>query len=136
MSKSLDSQIVNNLLDEFKEQRESLKDMILELDELKTNLSKLFPDKLDSRYRSLYDEKLKTVTSFLNLLLDIKKEITRSIKDEIEIRRRIKVDDDSINLEDLLDLRSIVSKVEKFEKQTDNKKKQVDKKKEIVLEEK
>ena len=136
MSKSLDSQIVNNLLDEFKEQRESLKDMILELDELKTNLSKLFPDKLDSRYRNLYDEKLKTVTSFLNLLLDIKKEITRSIKDEIEIRRRIKVDDDSINLEDLLDLRSIVSKVEKFEKQTDNKKKQVDKKKEIVLEEK
>jgi len=101
------------LLVEFKEQREALKDMINDLDDLKANIDKLFPEKLDQRYQRFFEEKVKSATGLLNLLLDIRKEITRTIKDEIEIRRRIKDPNVDSNLEEMINVRSIVKKVEK-----------------------
>jgi len=101
------------LLVEFKEQREALKDMINDLDDLKANIDKLFPEKLDQRYQRFFEEKVKSATGLLNLLLDIRKEITRTIKDEIEIRRRIKDPNDDSNIEEMINVRSIVKKVEK-----------------------
>ncbi len=78
------------------------------------NVDGIFPDKLDARFKMYFDDKLKAATEFFKVLLDMRKEITKSLKDEIEIRRKIENKEMSIDVEDLLDVRKLSSKVEDF----------------------
>jgi len=105
---------IENLLIEFKEQREEIKSMLNELEILKSNIDKLFPNTMDKRYRMYFEEKVKAATSFFNVLLDMRKEITKSLKDEIDIRRRLELKDKELDFEKLLDIRQLANKVEGF----------------------
>jgi hypothetical protein len=105
------------LLREFKKQRDDIVKMVEEVEVLKMNISKLFPEKMDGRYSHLFEEKIKTMTAFFNVLLDMRKEIIKSLKDEFELRK--KVDQEELGeseLEGLLDIRKITEKVELFRK--------------------
>jgi len=117
--------VLNGLLVEFKEQRDAIKAMIVDLDKIKATIDNLFPEKLDKRYMRFFEEKVKSTTGLFNALLDMRKEISKSLKDEVELRRRMIKDDlgDSAEFEDLFDIRKIVRKVEKFQKQTEELKK-------------
>jgi len=68
----------DELLLEFKNQRDEIVKMVQEIELLKANISKLFPEKMDSRYSHFFEEKVKTMTAFFNVLLDMRKEIIKS----------------------------------------------------------
>lgn len=105
------------LLGEFSTQRDAIKDMIKEVEVLRGKVDLLFPERIDAITRRFLEDKVKTMVSFYNVLLDMRKEITKSIKDELDIRRRVESGDvDVNNIGELLDIRDIVSTIESFEK--------------------
>lgn len=79
---------IENLIFEYNEQRLKLKEMIVDLEKLKNNIEKIFPSTLDNRYIKFFDEKIKTTTELFKALLDIRREISKNLKDEIEFRMK------------------------------------------------
>lgn len=105
--------IIDNLLVEYNDHRIALKNMIIDLEKIRAKIEKLFPDSLEKRYVMYFQEKIKAVTALFNSLLDMRKEIAKSVKDEIELRRKITKDtDDEIGF---LDIREIAKKVESLQ---------------------
>ena len=107
-------QKIEKLLLEFDTHRDAINDMIKDLEKIRAKVDLLIPDQLDIRYIRLLEEKVKSITGLFNSLLEMRKEISKSVKDEIEIRRRIKVKGELENLEDLLDVRSMVNTIDQF----------------------
>ncbi|MFW9871755.1 MAG: hypothetical protein ACFFG0_01550 [Candidatus Thorarchaeota archaeon] len=109
---------IDNLLLEFENHRKAIKDMIIELETIRGKVDRLIPENLDARYARLFEEKVKSITAFFNSLLEMRKEIAKSVKDEIEIRRKIK-DKDKLDFDDLLDVRKMAKKVDEFRNESD-----------------
>lgn len=109
---------IDFLLLEYDTHRAEIKSMIGDLEKLRTKIDTLIPESLDARYMRFFEEKVKTLTSFFTSLLEMRKEIVKSVKDEIEIRRRVKADEESIDIEDMLDVRSMAEKIDKFRDET------------------
>ena len=109
---------IDFLLKEYDDHRDAIKDMIGDLEKIRVRVDTLIPDNLDARYMRFFEEKVKSITALFNSLLEMRKEIAKSVKDEIEIRRRIKGDDDLIDIEDMLDVRSMANKIDKFKEDT------------------
>lgn len=106
---------IGELLAEFKEHRNEIKKMIEELDKIKDKVDTLLPTTLDQRYARLFEEKVKAMTGLFGALLEMRKEIGKSLKDEIEIRRKLDVKGDLDDIiEDELDIRRLAGKVEDF----------------------
>jgi len=114
--------IIDNLLKEYNDHRKAIKEMIVDLERIRANIDKLFPQNLDIRHVRFFEEKIKTLTSLFNSLLDMRKEIAKSVKDEIEIRRRVEKSGED-DFEDFLDIRKIAKKVENFQKKKEEMKK-------------
>ncbi len=108
------------LINEYDDHRLAIKEMIGDLEKFKKRIDMLLPESIDARYMRYFEEKIKAVTSLFNSLLDMRKEITKSVKDEIELRRKSEGDDSSFDLEDLIDVRSMVDTIDKFKNQTQN----------------
>lgn len=112
--------IVQTLLNEFEIQRNEIKDMVVEIEKMRQQVALLFPDVIDMRTRKFLEDKIKAMVGFYNVLLDMRKEISKSVKDELEFRRRITDDDfDPENIDELLDISELSRKVEKFQQQKD-----------------
>jgi hypothetical protein len=108
--------IVESLLEEFQLQRTEIKDMVVEIEKLRVQVSLLFPETIDARTRKFLEDKVKTMVGFYNVLLDMRKEISKSIKDELEFRRKMGGDDfDFDDIDELLDIRELSKKVEQFQ---------------------
>lgn len=105
---------IEELLNEFSTHRDAIKNMIKDLEMIREKIDRLIPDSLDNRYVRYFEEKVKSVTGLFNSLLDMRKEIAKSIKDEIEIRRKLKDKPLVQEIEGLLDVRSMVQKIDKF----------------------
>lgn len=108
--------IIQNLLDDFATQRKALLQMVEDVEKLKIDIDKLFPEKLNARYAKFFEDKVKTAVSMFNVLLDIRKELLKTTKDEIDIRRKVTGKGD---LNELIDVRKLASKIEKFDKKKD-----------------
>lgn len=106
---------IEQLLKEFSDQRDALNKMVAELEVIKSKVDRLFPETLDSRYVRFFNEKVQSATELFKAVLDIRKEIMKSLKDEIEMRKKfeLKIDDDE-ELEKLVDVRSLARKIEKI----------------------
>jgi len=118
VGKELDP-IILELLQEYKENREALKVLLTDIEAIKEQVTNIFPDTIDKRYKYLFEEKIKTATAFFNSLLDIRKEISRSLKDEMEVRRKISgagIGD----LEDLLNIAELADRVERAQMSKDS----------------
>jgi hypothetical protein len=112
--------IVQTLLNEFEKQRNEIKDMVVEIEKMRVQVALLFPDVIDMRTRKFLEDKIKAMVGFYNVLLDMRKEISKSVKDELEFRRRITDDDfDPENIDELLDISELSKKVEKFQQKKD-----------------
>lgn len=121
---------INLLLDEFREQREQLKQMIEDVDKLRNKLSQMLPDEISNDYRSrnskyltLFEEKVKSITEFYNVILSMRKEISATLKNEIELRRKVNTGEET----ELPDISELASKVADLQKEKDKRKKQVNK---------
>jgi len=122
---------INSLLLEYDDHRIAIKDMIVDLEKIRIRVDTLIPDQLDARYMRFFEEKIKSITALFNSLLEMRKEIAKSVKDEIDIRRRIKDQNSMIDLEGLLDVRKMADKIKDFQKKSDViKMKRIDKNKE------
>ena len=109
---------INKLLSQFKEHRNAIHEMIQHVERIRSKIDKIIPDRLDARYIRYFEEKVKSITSLFNTILDMRKEIAKSVKNEIELRRKIDSGDDlNKQLEELLDVRSLVAEVNKFKKE-------------------
>jgi hypothetical protein len=117
-TQELQQERIDFLLKEYDDHRDAIKDMIKDLEKIRVRVDTLIPDTLDARYMRFFEEKVKSITGLFNSLLEMRKEIAKSVKDEIEIRRRIKGDDDLIDIEDMLDVRSMANKIDKFKEET------------------
>lgn len=117
----------DELLKEFDEQRTSLKKMIDDLEKLKEKIDVLFPNSIEKRYIMFFQEKIKTVSELYRVILDMRKEIIKSTKDEIEIRTKTTSDDDGSW--ELLDIRKIATRIENLK----NDKKKIEQKGELFL---
>lgn len=104
-----------NLLHEYNENRKELKNMIKEISVLKNTVEDMFPKNVDARNKYILEERIKTVVSFFDSILKIRQEINRSIKDEIELKRKIEKElnndeeIDNITLEQLRKLHKKIS---------------------------
>jgi len=110
----LDNERTELLLKEYDEQRMALKNMISDLEKIKVKLDILFPERLDARYIRLFEERMKSISALFQILLEVRKEILKSVRDEIEIRRKVDIEKE---LEDSLEnIRDLAKKVEKFQR--------------------
>ena len=107
--------IILELLNEFKIHRDAIMKMVGDLENLKVTIDKLFPERLDARYARFFEEKIKSATELFKTLLEMRKEIQKSLKEEIDLRRKINVDDEIDDIDSLIDIRSIASKVQEFQ---------------------
>ena len=107
-------EIISDLLTEFKVHRNAVMEMITDIEKLKAKIDTIIPDKLDSRYVRFFEEKVKTATEFFKTLLEMRKEIQKSLKDEIDLRRKINVKEGNMEIEDIIDIRKMADKVEEF----------------------
>ena len=111
--------VIKELLEEYKKQRDALKIMISDIEQLKKRIDDLFPNTLDKRYARFFEEKVKTATGMFNVLLDMRKELTKNLKEEIEIRSKLDNQVDAEELEKVYNIRALAKKVEAIKKQKD-----------------
>jgi hypothetical protein len=111
--------IIKNLLEEFKEQRDAIKAMVFEVEKLHTQVALLFPETIDARTRKFLEEKVKAMVGFYNVLLDMRKEISKSVKEELDFRRRLETEEmDEDDISDMLDISDLAKKIENFKEKT------------------
>lgn len=110
---------VHELLVIFENNRTAIMDMIGDLEKMKDKLDTIFPETTDARHMRFFEEKVKAVSSFFNVLLDMRKEINKSLKDEIDMRRKTEGKEDSIDIESLFDIRQATRSIEKFKRSAD-----------------
>ena len=108
-------EIIHELLLEFREHRDAIKNMICDLEEIKANVDRLIPAKLDARYARFFEEKVKSVTELFKTLLEMRKEIQKSLKEEIDLRRKVDLSGEESDIEKIIDIRSLADKVEGFQ---------------------
>ncbi len=114
------------LLKEYDEHRNAIKVMIADLEKIKENVDRIIPTSLEARYIRFFEEKIKTVTALFSALLEMRKEIARSIKEEIEIRRKLdKADVSEYDLDDILNVRDLADRVDEFQKEKEKLRKEI-----------
>jgi len=102
---------INKLLEEFAKQRHEIELMIEDLIVLKEKISSIFPENLDKRFRFIFEEKLKVVNTFFSMILEMRKQIMKSLTEEISVRRKIDEKEDSEDFEKFLDIRNYIKKM-------------------------
>ncbi len=116
------------LLTEYDDHRKAIKEMIVELDAIKENIDRLIPTTLDARYIRFFEEKVKSVTLLFNSLLDMRKEIVKSVREEIDLRRKLDTKDGIEDFENIIDIRKVAKKVESFQEKRQEFKDNIDRK--------
>jgi len=104
---------VEELIKEYREQRDALKVMIVDLEKIKQKVNTLFPETLDKRYAMFFEQKVKAATGLFSAVLDIRKEISKSIKDEMEMVRKIDTTDKEDDISNIAEIASQVAELQK-----------------------
>ena len=103
-----------SLLQEFIDQRNAIKLMISDLEKVKSRIDSLLPDSIDKRFIRIFEEKVKTMTELFRVILDMRKEIIKNAKDEIELRKRfLGNDDDEFDIR-IFNVKKIAERVERL----------------------
>ena len=124
----MEAKHVERLLEEFEDHRNAIKDMIGELDTIKQNIDRLIPTSLDARYVRFFEEKVKSITLLFNSLLEMRKEITKSVREEIDLRRKLEDKGGVEEIENIIDIRKVAKKVESFKEKQQEFKDKIDRK--------
>jgi len=119
--------IIEELIVQFEAQRKAILEMIGQLETIKQKIDILIPDTLDKRYLRFFEEKVKTITNLFTTLLEMRKEISKNLKEEIEIRRKIVMKETDFDFESTIDVRKIADTIENFKKKRDDIKEKLDK---------
>lgn len=110
-------EIYDGLIKEFMSQRNAIKEMITDLERIKSKIDSLFPVQLDKRYMRFFEEKIKSTTELFKVILDMRKEIIKNTKDEFELRRKLNSSDDPSDIDGIFDIKKIAERVERLRKE-------------------
>jgi hypothetical protein len=121
MTAKFDDPVFDSLLNEYLDHRAQIKILIVDLEHLRTRVETILPESYDKRYKFIFEEKIKAITTLFSTILEMRKEIAKSIKDEFELRKKLIRSDSLEDLEDMLDVRKIAARVDKF-RQTEEQK--------------
>jgi len=102
---------IESLLAEFTESRNQLTNYMADVDKIRSKVEAIFPNDSDFRNKFVLEEKIKAMSSFFSTLLNIRQEFNKSIKEEIEIRRKL-VSSEQGKGKDDIDMRELASMVE------------------------
>ena len=98
----------NKLLDEFTKSREDLKKMLSDIEECKKSVLKDVSTSSDYRNKYAREERLKTLSTFFQNELQVRQEYNRSLLSEIEVRRKLDMNDQD---EQEIDIRAIMRQI-------------------------
>jgi hypothetical protein len=76
---------------------------------------------MDKRYVRFFEEKMKAMTSLFGTILDIKKEIMKGIKTEVDLRKALSSKENDDNIDDF-DIREMAMKMDKLQNDMDKQK--------------
>jgi len=107
----------DKLLDEFTKSREDLKKMLADVEECKQSVLKDVSSSSDYRNKYAREERLKTLSTFFQNELQIRQEYNRSLLSEIEVRRKLDMNNQD---EDEVDIRAIMKQIAAFNKSKEN----------------
>ena len=105
----------DDLIKEFKEQRDALKIMVADLEKIKARVDQILPESMDKRYIRFFEEKIKSITELFRTILDMRKEIAENAKDEFILRQKLSGPDNE-DYEGVFDIRKIAQRVENLSK--------------------
>jgi len=80
---------IQSLLTKFSDSRNELSKYISEIDDIRKKVDSIFPQGTDFRNKFALEEKIKAASSFFSTILSIRQEYNKSIKEEIELRRKL-----------------------------------------------
>ncbi len=110
---------VEKLLSEYSESRVELKKYMTDVDYMRSKVEQIFPNDSDYRNKFAMEEKIKTMSSFFSMLLNIRQEFNKSLKEEIELRRKLFAADNISGAGSETDIRSAAEAIEEAIKNGD-----------------
>jgi len=114
--------IIDQLLQKYSSSRTELETDLEDISKLKKHMDTLFPQDLNFRNKFVLEEKIKSTTGFYSTILSIRQEINKSLSNEIDIRRKLKVKtDDTIGG---INIRALANEIETVRKEDDSKEQQ------------
>jgi len=111
---------IEKLLNEFNEQRDKLKEMVSSLETLKNKIDKLFPESIEARFLRFFEEKVKSATALFSAILEVRKEIIKTLKEEVELRNKYQRKEEADGDFSEEEIRSLAGQIEKFSKKKDS----------------
>jgi len=106
---------INKLLEAFSTSRDELTKYMSEVEQIRAQVIQIFPNNQDYRNKFVLEEKIKAMSSFYTMILNIRQEYNKIIKEEIEIRRKIAIGSKG-DLDEGLDIRQIADMIEQEQK--------------------
>jgi len=106
---------IASLLTQFSESRDQLSQYMVQVDAIRNKVDAIFPTDTDFRNKFVLEEKIKAMSSFFSTLLNIRQEYNKSIKEEIEIRRKLVTNEQGKGKDDI-DMRELAGMVEEHMK--------------------
>lgn len=106
------------LLNEYSQAREDLKKMLADVEQCKKDVLKSVADSNDYRNKYAREERLKTLSTFFQNELQIRQEYGRSLISEIDIRRKLEMEDKG-DME--IDIRQIMKQINEANRQENKK---------------
>lgn len=104
---------IEELLNQLSQSRDALSSYMADVDSLRRKVDGIFPNATaDFRNKFVLEEKIKAASSFYSTLLNIRQEYNKTIKEEIEIRRKIVLKDDV----EEIDVRELANMLENHQK--------------------
>ena len=98
----------DKLLDELIQSRTDLKKMLSDIEECKKSVLKDVSTSNDYRNKYAREERLKTLSTFFQNELQVRQEYNRSLLSEIEVRRKLDMNDQN---EQEIDIRAIMKQI-------------------------
>ena len=108
---------IEELLSQLSESRSKLSEYMNDVDTIRQKVDTIFPTTQDFRNRFVLEEKIKAASSFYSTLLSIRQEYNKTIKEEIEIRRKIESNNPE---EGEVDVRAVADQVEQMMKEKES----------------
>ena len=99
---------IDELIQKLSSSRDALSVYMADVDKIRIKVDGIFPTTQDFRNKFVLEEKIKAASSFYSTLLNIRQEYNKTIKEEIEIRRKLETGDEEQNI----DVRAIAEQVE------------------------
>ena len=105
---------IQELLEKLGKSRDELTKYMDDVEKIRLKVDQIFPQDQDFRNKWVLEEKIKAISSFYSTLLNIRQEFNKTIKEEIEVRRKIEAggEDGDSNI----DVRSLAKMIEEQQK--------------------